>query len=55
MIKIISAKEFSNEEISIKTQNVSEIVAAIIDTVKSQGDKAIIKYEKKRRQICGEI
>ena len=45
MIKIVEAKDFSREEISIKAPNVSETVRGIIDNVRLNGDKAVIDYE----------
>lgn len=45
MIKIIDAKEFSRN-INIQSSDVSEPVRKIIESVKNNGDEAVIKYEQ---------
>ena len=47
MIKIIEAKNFSYDHINEKARDVSAAVREIIEDVKNNGDKAVIKYEKK--------
>ena len=47
MIKIVEAKNFSRDEISIKAPDVSKTVSEIIDNVRLNGDKAVIEYEAK--------
>ena len=47
MITIIDSKNFSRSDIKTQSPDVSKIVSNIIDSVIKQGDKAVIKYEKK--------
>ena len=47
MIKIIDAKDFSYTHINEKNSDVSATVREIIEDVKTNGDEAVIKYEKK--------
>ncbi|MBE7046445.1 MAG: histidinol dehydrogenase [Ruminococcaceae bacterium] len=50
MIKILKYGEIDNQEIferAVDTDNVEEIVSAIISDVKENGDKALIKYAEK--------
>ena len=47
MIKIIGAKDFSYTHINENARDVSATVHEIIENVKTNGDEAIIEYEKK--------
>ena len=47
MIKIIGAKDFSYTHINENARDVSATVREIIEDVKTNGDEAIIEYEKK--------
>ena len=47
MIKIVSAKDFKRADIKTQAQDVSETVSKIIEAVRTEGDSAVIKYEKK--------
>ena len=47
MIKIINAKDFSYNHVNENARDVSSIVREIIEDVKTNGDEAVIKYEKK--------
>ena len=47
MIKIIEAKNFSYTHLKENNKDVSSTVREILEDVKNNGDKAVIKYEKK--------
>jgi len=47
MIKIINSKDFSYTHIKDSARDVTQTVREIIEDVKANGDKAVIKYEKK--------
>ena len=47
MIKILNAKDFSYTHLKDPALDVTETVREIIGDVKNNGDKAVIKYEKK--------
>lgn len=47
MIRIVSAKDFKRADIRVQAQDVSSSVAGIIEAVRTQGDSAVIEYERK--------
>lgn len=47
MIKIVSAQDFSRAEIDSARADVSGAVREIIDAVRLEGDKAVLRYEQK--------
>ena len=47
MIRIVKAEDFRRTDIHVQAKDVSSTVAAIIDDVKVNGDKAVIDYERK--------
>ena len=47
MIKIINAEDFSYGRVNSSSPDVSQTVREIIEDVKNNGDRAVIKYEKK--------